>query len=98
MVVLGRDGLPIDAVSRNGADVEGLAALVPSLFDACTKLGDAGARGAFSAGVMEYGGGFVVVSVVAPDALMAVVVQSGTNVGSLLYEFRRYRSAIAELF
>ena len=46
---------------------------------------------------MEYGDGFVVVSVVTDDTLIAVVVQSQTNVGGLLYELRRYRAAIAEL-
>lgn len=97
VVVLGKDGLTIDATSRNGSDVDGVAALVPSLIDACIKLGEAGARGAFSAGVMEYGDGFVVVSVVTAEALIAVVVRPNTNVGGLLYELRRYRAAIAEL-
>lgn len=97
VVVLGRDGLTIDSFSRNGSDADGVAALVPSLVDACSRLGVAGTRGEFNAGVMEYGDGFVVVSVVTTDTLIAVVVQPQTNVGGLLYELRRYRAAIAEL-
>ncbi len=97
VVVLGRDGLRIDSFTKNGSDPDGVAAMVPSVVDAGMKLGVAGACGDFTAGVMEYGDGLVVVSVVTPDALIAIVVQSDTNVGGLLYELRRYRAAIADL-
>ena len=98
VVVLGRDGLTIDSFAKNGSDADGVAALVPPLIDACAKLGAAGTRGDFNAGVMEYGNGFMVVSVVTPDALLAIVVQPDTNVGGLLYELRQHRAAIADLF
>ncbi len=97
VVLLGKDGLTIDSFSRNGLDSDGVAALVPSFVKACAKLGEAGSRGEFSAGVMEYADGFVLVSVATADVLIAIVVASGTNVGGLLYELRRYRTAIAEL-
>ena len=97
VVVLGRDGLRIDSFTKNGSDADGVAALVPSLVDACAKLGVAGTRGDFNTGVMEYGNGLVVVSIVTPDALIAIVVRPDTNVGGLLYELRRYRAAIADL-
>ena len=97
VVVLGRDGLMIDAFSHNGVDSDGVAALVPSFVNACAKLGEVGTRGEFNAGVMEFGDGFVLVSVATSDVLIAIVVSSGTNVGALLYELRRYRTAIAEL-
>ncbi len=97
VVVLGRDGLTIDSFAQNGSDADGVAALVPSLIAAAAKLGVAGTRGDFNAGVMEYGNGFVVVSNVTPEALIAIVVRSDTNVGGLLYELRQYRAAIADL-
>ena len=97
VVVLGSDGLTIDSCSSNGLDSDGVAALVPSFVNACAKLGEVGIRGEFNTCVMEYGDGFMVVSVVTADALITVVVRSGTNVGGLLYELRRYRTAIAEL-
>ncbi len=97
VLVLGRDGLPIDSASRNGLDIERVAALVPSLVDACTQLGQAGTRGEFRAGVVEFGNGFIIVSAVSAEALLAIVVQSHADVGGLLYELRRYRSAIAAL-
>lgn len=97
VVVLGRDGLPIDSASRNALDIEGVAALVPSLVGACNRLGEAGTRGEFQAGVVEFGNGFIIVSSVSVDALLALFVQAHADVGGLLYELRRYRSEIAAL-
>ncbi len=97
VVVLGRDGLPIDSFSRNGLDADGVAALVPSVVDACAKLGQASTRGDFNASVTEYGNGFGIVSVINADTLFAVFVRSDANVGGPLYELRRYRTAIAGL-
>ena len=97
VIVLGRDGLPIDSFSQNGLDTDGLAALVPSLVGACDRLGQAGTRGAFSAGVIEYGNGFAIVSVITADILFAILVRADTNVGGILYELGRYRTAIAGL-
>lgn len=96
-VVLGRDGLPIDSYSPNGLDADGVSAWIPSLVDACGQLGQASTRGEFTAGVMEYGNGFVIVAVITADALFAVFVRPGTDVGSLLYELHTYRNAIAGL-
>ena len=97
VIVLGRDGLPIDSFSQNGLDADGLAALVPSLVGACDRLGQAGTRGVFSAGVIEYGNGFAIVSVITADTLFAILVRANTNVGGILYELGRYRTAIAGL-
>lgn len=97
IVVLGRDGLPIDSFTRNQTDVEGVAALVPSLVNACNALGSSAARGEFHACVSEYAGGLVVIAVITHEAIIAVFSRPEANVGNLLFELRRYRSAIAGL-
>ena len=97
VIVLGRDGLTIDSASADGLDADGLAALVPSVAAACNRLGAAASRGDFAAGVVEYSEGLAIVSVLTPEALLAVFVRPQTNVGPLLYELRRHRSAIAGL-
>lgn len=97
VIVLGRDGLTIDSHSKNGLDVDGLAALIPSVVASCGRLGAAGGRGEFGTGVVEYAGGLALVAVISAESLLAVFVQPGTNVGSLLYELRRHRAAIAGL-
>jgi len=96
-IVLGRDGLPIDAASHNGLDSDGVAAVVPALVAACTGIGNAAACGAFDSGVVEFEGGMAVVTAVTPDTLLALVVRPQTNVGSLLFEIRKHRPAIAKL-
>src|SRR5438128_177893 len=56
-----------------------------------------GGRGEFGTGVLEFGAGIALVSVLNADALLVMLVQPSTNVGALLYDLRRHRSAIAGL-
>jgi predicted regulator of Ras-like GTPase activity (Roadblock/LC7/MglB family) len=97
VVVVGRDGLPIDSRTANGVDADNVAALVPSVITGMTQLGQAAGRGEFGAGVLEFGSGLAVVTVLHSEALLVVLVQPSTNVGTLLYDLRRHRSAIAGL-
>ena len=97
VIVQGRDGLTIDAKAKNGVDVDGLAALVPSVVASCGRLGTAAGRGEFGTGVIEYAGGVAIVALLSTESLLAIFVQPGTNVGTLLYELRRHRAAIAGL-
>lgn len=97
VIVLGRDGLTIDARAGNGLDPDGLAALVPSVVAACKRLGGAANRGGFGTGVVEFTDGIAVIAEVSADALLAIFVRAHTNVGGLLYELHRHRNAIAGL-
>lgn len=97
VVVVGRDGLPIDSRTTNGVDPDTLSALVPGMLRGADELGAAGGKGAFSAGVLEFGQGLAVVAVLSDDAWLVVLVQPSTNVGALLFDIRRHRSAIAGL-
>ena len=97
VVVVGRDGLPIYSRAKNGVDAENVAALLPTVITGVAQLGQAGGRGEFGTGVLEFGGGLAVVSVLHADALLVVLVQPSTNVGALLYDLRRHRTAIAGL-
>lgn len=97
VVVLGRDGLPIDAKAGDGLDADGVAALVPSVVAACTRLGNAAGRGEFGSSVVEFGQGMLVIASVNAETLLALVIAPQTNIGSLLFELRRHRGAIAGL-
>src|SRR5436309_2191165 len=57
VVVVGRDGLPIDSRTGNGVDAENVAALVPAVINGMAQLGQAGGRGEFGTGVLEFGSG-----------------------------------------
>ena|SRR5712691_3687601 len=97
VVVVGRDGLPIHSRTANGVDGESVAALLPPVINGMTQLGEAGGRGDFGTAVLEFGRGLAVVAVLNADALLVVLVQPVTNVGALLFDLRRHRSAIAGL-
>jgi len=97
VIVLGRDGLPIDAQSGNGLDSDGIAALVPNLVKACGSIGAAAACGTFDSGVVEFEAGMAMVTAVTPDTLLAILVGPQTNIGPLLYDVRKHRPAIAKL-
>jgi predicted regulator of Ras-like GTPase activity (Roadblock/LC7/MglB family) len=96
-IVLGRDGLPIDAAVHNGLDSDSVAALIPPIVSACTHLGGAAACGEFGASALEFDGGMAIVTTITPDTLLALVAAPETNLGSLLYELRKHRAAIAGL-
>ncbi len=97
VVVVGRDGLPIDAACVNGIDPDGVAALLPTAIRGMSELGSIGARGEFSTGVLEFGAGLAVVAVLHADAMLVILVRPDTNAGTLLFDLRRHRTAIAGL-
>jgi predicted regulator of Ras-like GTPase activity (Roadblock/LC7/MglB family) len=97
VVVVGRDGLPIDSATSDGVDSESVAALLPSVIRGMDELGTAGGRGEFSTAVLEFGAGLAVVAVLHADAMLVVLVRPETNVGTLLFDLRRHRTAIAGL-
>src|SRR5438132_771317 len=53
VVVVGRDGLPIDARAANGVDAENVAALLPSVINGLGQLGEAGGGGPFDAMLLD---------------------------------------------
>lgn len=97
VVILGRDGLLIDARTAGQLDGEHLAALTPAIVSAAERLGHAAHRGSLITAVLEHELGLAVVFTMSPDALLLVLVQSTADVGSLLYELRRHRANIASL-
>src|SRR5258706_2091741 len=63
VVVVGRDGLPIDSRVANGVDAESVAALLPMAINQMAQLGDGGGRGDFSTAVLEFSRGLAIVAV-----------------------------------
>jgi len=96
-ILLGRDGLLIDARAAEGLDAEQLAAHVPPLVSAADELGRAASRGSTTTAVVEHERGMMIVSSLSPDAMLLVLVHAGMNVGPLLFELRRHRGNIASV-
>ena len=78
VVVVGRDGLPIDSRVANGVDAESVAALQ-------------------NTNTSDNRSPIAIVAVLHADAILIVLVQPATNVGALLFDLRRHRTAIAGL-
>jgi len=97
VLVLGRDGLPIDSATHDALDADGVAALIPSVVGATEKLNQSARQGQFRQAVVETDSGYVIINAVTSDTLLALFIRPDTNVGSLLFELRRYGSAIAGL-
>ena len=97
VIILGNDGLPIDSRTPPGTDPEVLAALIPSVLRACEQLGSSAASGDLEMGVLEYGGGAAVVASLSDEAKLLVLAKPRANIGSLLYDLKRFRAEIAGL-
>jgi predicted regulator of Ras-like GTPase activity (Roadblock/LC7/MglB family) len=97
VILLGDDGLTIDSYVAGRLDSDSISALVPSVIDSCRRVGTEAARDHFTTCVIEYSGGIAILAQLTPEALLAVLVKPGVNVGPLLYDLRRNRVAIAEL-
>lgn len=96
VVLLGRDGLVIDAQSAPPMDAERLAAVVPIVVGAAEELGIQASRGSVATVVLEYSRGVAIVSPLGPDAMLLVLTTLEES-GPLLYELRRNRSRLAAL-
>jgi predicted regulator of Ras-like GTPase activity (Roadblock/LC7/MglB family) len=98
VVVLGRDGLLIDSQAAAGVDAEGLAARVPGIVASADEVGVTSGRGQMRIALIEQEKGYAIVSSIGDDALLCVLTTHSADLGSLLYEVRRYRESIARLF
>lgn len=97
VVVLGRDGLVIDAQTAPGIDADGLAALVPPTLSAGEELGRQQDAGALVTSVLEFERGAAIVCMLSADAILVVLAGQHADIGPLLFELRRNRGRIAAI-
>src|SRR2546428_4243620 len=94
VVLVGRDGLPIDSRVANGVDADSVAAVLPTAIKQMAQLGDAGGRGDFATAVLEFGRGLAIVAVLHSEALPIVLVQPPAHRGAPLFDLRPHPPAI----
>ena len=97
VVVVSGDGLPIDHATRSGLDAEALAAMIPALAQTAGQVGAAADGGNLSNAVFEFGGRLLVLTALNEGNNLLVLTDSNTNIGTLLYDLRKHRPAIADL-
>jgi predicted regulator of Ras-like GTPase activity (Roadblock/LC7/MglB family) len=97
VVVLGRDGLLIDAQSNIPVNPEDLAARIPGLVASADEIGHTTQRGEMRLALVEHENGYAIVSAVGDDALLCVLTDTTADLGMLLFDVRRHRQAIAAI-
>jgi predicted regulator of Ras-like GTPase activity (Roadblock/LC7/MglB family) len=96
-LVLSADGLPIEHASRGSFDPESCAALTATVLQYATKLGLGTARGGLRTAVIEYERGLLVIAQIGAGDCLAILAKADADVGSLLYDLRQHRPALAAL-
>jgi uncharacterized protein len=96
-IIVGRDGLLIDGQIEPGMNAEDIAAHLPAIVTPCDDFGLATGRGELLTAVFEHRSGLAIASVLSPEAILLVLVNSQANMGQLLFELRRNREHIAAL-
>jgi predicted regulator of Ras-like GTPase activity (Roadblock/LC7/MglB family) len=97
VVVVSSDGLTIDHATRSGLDAEAVAAMIPALVQTAGQVGTAAAGGDLSNAVLEFGGRLLVLTALNDGNNLLILTAADANIGSLLYDLRKHRPAIAEL-
>ncbi len=94
-LVVGRDGFVIEAASTDALDADSVGAIAASSLAASESMGDALKLGTLGAILIEFEQGPVAVTLVGPDAVLAVVGNQGTNLGRVRIEMKKIRQAVA---
>jgi predicted regulator of Ras-like GTPase activity (Roadblock/LC7/MglB family) len=94
-LVVGRDGFVIESASTGAIDADSVGAIAASSLSASESMGDALKLGTLGAILIEYEQGPVAVTLVGPDAVLAVVGNQGTNLGRVRIEMKKIRQAVA---
>ncbi len=97
VVLTSADGLPIQHAGPSVEDPEALAALAATFARQAARLLEAGGRGVLQTVVLEAERGLAILSLLGEGTWVLLLVAPGTNVGSLLFELRRHRPALAAL-
>ena len=97
VLILGRDGLLVQHRGGGEVDPETVAALVPGIASACTALGDAIGRGEFRTVAAQMEGGVAVITALAGELLLAVLLRPGVGFAPLLREIAARREALGAL-
>jgi uncharacterized protein len=96
VVVVARDGFIVDGVIlQENLDMDAVAAMVASGFGASERVGRELVVGEMSQAAMEYDRGFLVMSLLPEDAVLACVADLNSNLGNIRYQLKKRSSTIA---
>jgi predicted regulator of Ras-like GTPase activity (Roadblock/LC7/MglB family) len=97
VLLVGRDGLLIHHTGDGPLDAETVAALAPGLASACASLGDAAGQIGFSTAAVEWDGGVGLLSTIADDLLLVILLLPGIGFAPVLRAVRQQRDRLGAL-
>lgn len=93
-LLVGRDGLMIDGVSKNAdQDLENMAAVISSLMTQAERAGEQSQQGACAQLIVEYADGFIAVEPLGDD-IIVVGADKPANLGLLRTAVKRHRDEL----
>jgi predicted regulator of Ras-like GTPase activity (Roadblock/LC7/MglB family) len=96
-LLLSGDGLAIAHEARDRFEPEAVAALAATLARFAGQLGDGARQGQLHTAVLEYAEGLLILARAGASDWLALIAAPDADVGSLLYDLRHHRSALAAL-
>jgi len=97
VVILGADGLVIEAHDPVHDYADALAARVPAIATAARQLGDAADTGTPQTIVLEFEHGYGVIIRLSDQASLLVSAANTVALGDLLFDLRQHRTSMAKL-
>jgi predicted regulator of Ras-like GTPase activity (Roadblock/LC7/MglB family) len=95
VVLLSRDGFIIDSQVSERVDVEAIGAIISSSTGSSEVMGKNLGLGSFNQGMIEFGGGVVLLTL-ASDLILAVVADTAANLGALRYNVKKLSPEIVK--
>jgi predicted regulator of Ras-like GTPase activity (Roadblock/LC7/MglB family) len=96
-VVVSRDGFVIDEASAKGAvDAEAIGAVISTGVGSGFAMGHELELGELTQGMFEYQGGFIIMSLASPEAILAVVTEPTANLGNARYQVKKRMPELAK--
>ena len=96
-VLVSADGLPIQHAGRRTLDADAVAALAATGARHANSLTDALGLGSPETLALECAGGILVLARLTSGDWLLVLPANGADLGTLLYDLRRHRAALASL-
>jgi predicted regulator of Ras-like GTPase activity (Roadblock/LC7/MglB family) len=96
-VLVGRDGLPIEGMTRDGKDdIEAIGAITTTGFSSADALGKEISRGNLVGVLMEYEHGLVSIDPLGDFALVVTLSDTASNIGRVRHLLKTSRNEILE--
>ena len=97
VILVSGDGLPIDHTAGRQVEPETIAALAATLGQHATRLGEGAGSGELRTAVLEYTGGLLLLGSSGSGDWLAILAEPDADIGTLLYDLRQHRPALAKL-